>query len=160
MKLTAPLLLLACLLTACSSTTPRPLSFGMPVFVAPTAPDKGKSTLVLYRASEKPVVAVPTVMVDGRILFSPAERDYTWAHLPVGTHRIVVDWPAATDWPDLAFEVELVEGSPLYLKLSGSYQRRDTYEGVAGSTANAMPPKAALGEIQACCRYVPHMGGF
>lgn len=157
MKLTA--LLLACLLTACGST-PRPSAPGMPVFVVPTPAEAGKSTLVVYRVGAKPFRTRPTVMVNGRVLFAPGEHDYTWAHLPSGTHRVVVDWPAETDWPDLAFDVELVAGSPLYLKLTSSYFKRDATEGVAGSTANAIPPKTALGEIQACCRYVQHVGAF
>lgn len=124
---------------------------------APEAP-AGLSNVYIYRIGAYPTLRAPAVRIDGRLIISPAEKAYTVVALAPGPHEVEVNWAWDTGWPDLKFTVDVEAATPLYLKISGSFQTRgSTY--VAGSSTQRIPQAIAEREITACCRYVPPRAG-
>ena len=137
----------ATLLVACA-TVPR----HAPRYSRAANPPAGSSNVYVYRIGAYPILRTPTISIDGKAVFDPAEGSYTVVSLPAGQHRVKVDWAWDTGWPDLAFPID-VDAEPLYIKISGSYTNLGT-RFKAGSSAWRIEPAAAEVELAQCCRYV------
>lgn len=117
----------------------------------------GNGVLYIYRQGAYPVMRTPTVLVDGKEIFDPPEKAYTWIYLPEGNHRVTIDWSWDTGWPDLSFELPIESGKSHFLKLSGSFEYlggswETKWE--AGSIAADIPPAEAERELRSCCKYI------
>jgi hypothetical protein len=142
------------LLTACA-TVPG----SAPAFSEAPAPTGGEGLLYVYRVGAYPTLRTPKILVDGKPLFAPPERAYTWAHLPAGEHKITVNWAWDTGWPDLHFKVDVAAGQPTFLKISGSFENLGDHY-LAGSNASGVDAPMAMEELKACCKYIPPYDGF
>ena len=119
---------------------------------APDAPP-GRANVYIYRIGAYPTMRIPTISIDGKVIFGPPEGSYTVVALPEGKHEFKVNWGWDTGWPDLDFPFS-VESSARYLKLSGSYSPRGDGGFEAGSFAQWMNQSVAEPEMTKCCRYL------
>jgi hypothetical protein len=146
----ATLLLSAFVLAACA-TLP---SNAPPFSLAPKA-DAGKGLVYVYRVGAYPTRRSPDVMIDKRPLFSPPEKAYTWVHLPVGLHRVTVEWASDIGCSDSVKVVEVAGGEPLFIKLSGSFEQTGVLSSKIESKLTRIPPAEAVRDLHGCCRYLP-----
>ena|SRR3569623_364460 len=149
MKIVAALVVMLAL-TGCVSVPAT-----APTYTRAADPQGGQANLYIYRIGAYPTLRTPTIRVDGKMVFKPAERAYTVIPLSQGQHTVKVDWPWDTGWPDLEFPITMAD-QPLYVRISGSYTPSPSLWGVdtMGSYAHKVDQPAAEAEITACCRYV------
>ena len=137
----------ATLVVACASVPAN-----APKYARAASPRAGYANVYVYRIGAYPILRTPTISIDDKTVFDPAEGSYTVVSVPVGRHQFKVDWAWDTGWPDLVFPI-VVSSEPLYIKISGSF----TPTGLqfeAGSYAHGVEPAAAEAELVQCCRYV------
>lgn len=131
---------------------------GAPQYARAPDPPAGQSNVYIYRIGAYPTLRAPIVRVDGRAVISPAERAYTVIQAPPGTHQVMIDWAWDTGWPDVNSTIEVEEGVPLYLKISGDFQvvsrSYDGFSYEATSILAPIPQEVAEREMADCCRYV------
>lgn len=96
-----------------------------------------------YRVGTDSGGRTPKIFFDGYLLLSLPKMTYTCMRLPSGIHKLTVDWTLDTDAPDVAFELDLVTGEPLIMKISDSLNR-----------VFFVPRTDAERELQSCCEYI------
>ncbi len=141
---------LALSLTACA-TVPS----GAPSYSRAANPPSPNANVYIYRIGAYPTLRTPTVTIDGKAIFDPPEKSYTFVTLAPGSHEFKIDWSWDTGWPDLAFPLVVEPSVPIYIKISGSFTPNGTHY-TAGSVARAVQQPVAEQELSSCCRYVPH----
>lgn len=147
--------LLALLVTACASVPAN-----APAYTRAPTPPAGLSNVYLYRIGAYPTLRAPMVRVNDITVISPAERAYTVIQVPPGQHDLVIDWAWDTGWPDITTPFTVEPGVPLYLKISGDFERMGGGDYLATSLVMAVPMAEAEREMLLCCRYVrPLRGG-
>lgn len=142
------------LLSGCAS-----VPSGAPPYARAPEPPSGNTNVYIYRLGAYPTLRTPSIVVDGKKVFDPPEKAYTVITLEPGAHKFVVNWSWDTGWPDLEFPFEVRSGTPLYIKISGSFDYKGSdYRGriyEAGSLAHAVSMSQAEAELTVCCRYIP-----
>jgi hypothetical protein len=114
---------------------------------APAAP-ANMSNVYFYRTGAYPTARVPTIKLNGRPTIEPPEGSYTVLVLPRGKHDLEFEWA----WDVLApmTHVTITVGSESqYYKLGGYRTSSEV-----GTTFERMEPKAAILEMQKCCRRI------
>lgn len=124
-----------------------------PYSPAPMANDD-KGILYMYRLRDDyPTARAPNILIDNKQIFEPWVGAYTWIYLSPGTHKVKVDWPWDSGWPDLDFEVDIVSQKEHFLKISGSFQQ--SFSGFTmGSKASYIDKNIAETELNECCKFI------
>lgn len=124
---------------------------------APDAPE-GQANVYIYRVGAVPFLRTPTIKINDEAIFDLPECSYTVVTLPAGTHEFMVDWSFDAGAPDLKFPFEVAAGTPVYIKITGSFgagYRSMTF----GSAAKGISRAAAEAELQVCCQYIKPIVG-
>jgi hypothetical protein len=137
------------LLTACASVSSR-----APAYARAPNPPASSANVYVYRIGAYPTLRTPTIKIDGARIFDPPEKAYTVVTLEEGEHQFIVNWAWDTGWPDLEFPLQVRAGTPMYVKISGSFDASSSDANVMGSLAQLVPEAAAEAELRACCRYM------
>ena len=144
----ALIIAVALLLTGCV-TVPA----NAPTYSRAAEPPAGQGNVYIYRIGAVPTLRTPTISIDGSPVFDPPEKAYTVVALPVGPHEVLVNWGWDTGAPDLKFPIQVIGATPLYIKITGSFETTGmSYR--MGSLAQGVPQVIAEREIEACCRYL------
>jgi hypothetical protein len=142
------LVLCALLLSACAT-----LPSDAPPYARAPDPPAGLSNVYVYRLGAYPVLRSPMIRIDGNAILSAPERSYTVIPLEPGAHEFQLEWSWDTGTPNLRFPFKVLEGAPLYLKISGSFE--GGYPGfVIGVSVEAIGQARAEAELTRCCRYM------
>lgn len=131
-------LIISALLLALSGCASLPAN--APPFTPAPAPERGKGLLYIYRVGAYPTLRTPDILVNGKLLFAPPEKGYTWLHVPLGANRITIDWAWDTGWPDLEFVISVTETEPVFIKLTGSLENLGM-SWQMGTNAVGVPPR-------------------
>ena len=115
--------------------------------------EEGDGLLYIYRLGAYPLLKAPKVSVDGCKVFSPPEKAYTWMHLSAGQHRVCIDWAWDAGWPDLEFDIPIIENREHYIKISGSSEHYP-FLWRRGSEALFVNKEIAEKELLAHCKYI------
>jgi hypothetical protein len=148
-------LIAALLLLSGCATVPS----NAPRYARAAEPPAGWSNVYIYRIGAHPTLRAPVIRMDGRAVFSPAERAYTVIPLEAGEHELMIDWPWDNASPDLKFPITVEAGEPLYIKIGGSILPSAFNVSHTAAFAQRIPQPQAEGEMTICCRYVPPRDG-
>lgn len=129
-----------------------------PTYSRAKEPTSGESNVYVYRLGAYPILRTPTISIDGTAIIKPPERSYTYVPISEGRHEVGVNWAWDTGWPDLKFPITVVSGSPIYIKLSGSFEPQGTIH-LLGSLAQIVDQSEAERELTSCCRYITPLKG-
>ena len=136
-------------LTACAGVSSR-----APAYARAPSPPASSANIYIYRIGAYPTLRTPTIKIDGARIFDPPEKAYTVVTLEEGEHKFVVNWAWDTGWPDLEFPLQVRAGTPMFVKISGSFDTNQSDANVMGSLAELVPEAAAEAELRVCCRYI------
>ena len=124
-----------------------------PKFYHAPRPSPNNALLYIYRLEAPPLLHAPVLLIDGRVVFSPTEKSYTWVHISPGQHHVKVDWSAMAGPPDLEFDINVIQQNDNFLKLTGSVLSAGMITNF-GARAGMVDPAYALNEVNAKCRYI------
>lgn len=114
-------------------------------------PPTGYTHVYFYRPP-RPLLFVPSVLVDDKLIFEPPSGSYTLITLPAGSHTVNIKWDWA-DNPDLEFPIDLIAGDSIYIKILTTHEQHG-FTLIYGSVAQPVPQDEAEKDLIQCCRYI------